>query len=70
MTPGNNNTENVRRKVEEKLSSYFGVTPKDANIDQIYNSNTIKNKTDDNINNDNLIIVLYSKGQKIMFLLL
>ncbi|MGM9900199.1 MAG: glycogen/starch/alpha-glucan phosphorylase, partial [Bacilli bacterium] len=36
MTPGNNNTENVRRKVEEKLSSYFGVTPKDANIDQIY----------------------------------
>ena len=40
------------------------------NIDQIYNSNTIKNKTDDNINNDNLIIVLYSKGQKIMFLLL
>lgn len=28
--------QSVKRSIEEKLSRYFGVTPKDANIDQIY----------------------------------
>lgn len=36
MTSGIDNTQNVKKSIEEKLSRYFGVTPKDANVDQLY----------------------------------
>ena len=36
MTTGLNDGQSVRKHLEEKLSNYFGVSPQDATIDQIY----------------------------------
>ena len=36
MTTGLNDSQSVRKHLEEKLSNYFGVSPQDATIDQIY----------------------------------
>lgn len=36
MAIENNDSQNVKKCLEEKLASYFGVSPQDANIDQIY----------------------------------
>ena len=36
MTSGAKDTTSVKKCLEEKLSSYFGVTPQDASVDQIY----------------------------------
>ena len=36
MTTGLNDSQSVRKHLEDKLSNYFGVSPQDATIDQIY----------------------------------
>ena len=36
MTTGSVETHDVKKRLEDKLSNYFGVSPQDASIDQIY----------------------------------